>query len=114
MMALWKSRSRNSCTLGSLEARNSLGVPCWTILPPVSSAREDRASLCRCVADGNHIVKRVLKIAVKRLRLLPRDIDARFGHSLNRQRTDKRSFGTRAKNLKSLSSKMAQQPFGHL
>ena len=49
----------------------------------MNSAWKDRACFCRCVTDGNHIVKRLVEIAIELLRLLFRDIDAKFGHSLD-------------------------------
>src|SRR5690606_22285662 len=75
---------------------------------------ENRATLIGTIANGDHIVERLVKILIHRFRTLDRDIDADFSHCPDRQWTDMCRFRSGGMDFEAIARNMSQKAFRHL
>ena len=67
-------------------------------------AEEDRAGLIGLVAHRDHRVERLVEVAIERLALLARDVDAELRHGADRQRPHVRGLGARGERLEAIAA----------
>lgn len=77
-------------------------------------AEENGAGFVGLITHGDHGIEWLVEIAIKRFARLVRDVDAKFGHGADRQRTDVGRLGSGRERLVAIAAKAAQEPFGHL
>jgi hypothetical protein len=78
------------------------------------TARKDRATFIRIVANRNYIIELFPGEFIYRLRTMAGDVYANLTHSLDRQRSNVAGFDTGARDLEPVASVVSQEAFGHL
>src|SRR5947208_3174847 len=84
------------------------------IAAAAGGAVEDRAGLVGVVADGDHSVEGLGKVAVEGLALVAGYVDAQLGHGLDGEWPDVGCLGAGGEGGDAPAGEVVQQPFSHL